>query len=51
VIWHDAGQFYWGNQKAWLDKLPMIDKYSKVIELPNWHVIDIDVEDDWKRAE
>ena len=51
VIWHDVGQFYWGNQKAWLDELPMIDKYSKVIELPNWQVIDIDIEEDWKRAE
>ena len=51
IIWHDAGQFYWGNQKAWLDELPMIDRYSKIIALPNWQVIDIDEEEDWRRAE
>ena len=50
-VWHDAGQFYWGTKKVWLEEIPMIDKHSKVIPLPNWQVIDIDVEEDWKHAE
>ena len=51
VVWHDAGQFYWGNKDAWLDRLPMIDKYSRIVELLSWQVMDIDEEDDWQRAE
>ena len=50
-VWHDAGQFYWGTLKAWLEELAMIDKYSKIIELPSWQVIDIDNEEDWIQAE
>ena len=48
--YHDAGQFYLANTKVWLSRKKM-HSYSKGIILPNWRVVDIDNEDDWKRAE
>lgn len=55
VACHDAGQFYWASADIWLKTLPVGDmlstKNSTVIELPAWRAIDIDDEDDWKRAE
>ena len=48
--YHDAGQFYLANIKLWLSRKKM-HSYSKGIILPNWRVVDIDNEDDWKRAE
>ncbi len=47
---HDAGQFYLANKKTWLSSKKM-HSYSKGIILPSWRVVDIDNEDDWKRAE
>lgn len=47
---YDAGQLYWGRNKAWLrnqDLLPACIGY----ELPMWRVQDIDTQDDWERAE
>jgi pseudaminic acid cytidylyltransferase len=51
VVWHDAGQFYWGRPTAWLDGLRIFDRHSKAIPIPRWRVQDIDEMDDWKRAE
>ena len=55
VAWHDAGQFYWASAHVWLQTLPIGDllstKNSSVIELLEWRVIDIDTDDDWRRAE
>lgn len=48
--YHDAGQFYWGRRQAWLDGLN-IHATGGTIVLPEWRVVDIDVEDDWLRAE
>ncbi len=50
TLYHDAGQFYWGKKSAWVNKINM---HSSGIGLPvpNWRVIDIDNEEDWKRAE
>ena len=48
---HDAGQFYWGQPEAWLDKLKIFDRCSTVVELPSWRVQDIDTLDDWEYAE
>jgi pseudaminic acid cytidylyltransferase len=47
--YHDAGQFYWGKTSAWLSNNKM---HSDGIgmPIPNWRVVDIDSEDDWKRA-
>jgi pseudaminic acid cytidylyltransferase len=47
---HDAGQFYWGGVSAWLSGLS-IHAHGAAIVLPEWRVVDIDTEDDWRRAE
>jgi len=48
--YHDAGQFYWGGVSAWLGGL-CIHAHGAAIVLPEWRVVDIDTEDDWRRAE
>ena len=47
---HDAGQFYWGQADAWLAHKKM-HTAGLGLPIPNWRVVDIDNEDDWKRAE
>lgn len=47
---HDAGQFYWGRPKAWLESGNLFEG-SKPLILPRWSVQDIDMEDDWTQAE
>ena len=49
--YHDAGQFYWASAKSWLAEKKIFGKKSKVILLPRWRVQDIDVIEDWKKAE
>ena len=49
--YHDAGQFYWGRAKAWLEEKKIFSSSSKPIILPRYRVQDIDTHDDWKRAE
>ena len=49
--YHDAGQFYFGKPKAWLNKRKVFGKHSEVIVLPRWRVQDIDNEQDWRNAE
>ena len=51
VVLHDAGQFYWGLPQAWLKEIKSFAPHSTTVELANWQVVDIDYEDDWKRAE
>jgi len=48
--YHDAGQFYWGIQSAWLTAGNLFEG-SQALVLPRWRVQDIDTEDDWVRAE
>jgi pseudaminic acid cytidylyltransferase len=50
TTYHDAGQFYWGTADAWLAKKKMHTD-GLGMPIPNWRVVDIDSEDDWKRAE
>ena len=46
----DAGSFYWGTKKSWLQKKPMIfSKNSSIIKLPNNKVQDLDTNLDWKK--
>jgi N-acylneuraminate cytidylyltransferase len=47
---HDAAQFYWGRAEAWLSGARM---HSGAIGLPipAWRVVDIDLPEDWTRAE
>lgn len=48
--WHDAGQFYWGLVSAWADALPIFPN-SMALELSSSDVLDIDTEEDWRRAQ
>lgn len=50
-VWHDAGQFYWGKTKAWLDEQPIFSADSVPVPLPRYRVQDIDTPEDWARAE
>lgn len=47
---HDAGQFYWGKSSAWLEHKKM-HTAGLGMPIPHWRVVDIDSEDDWRRAE
>ena len=48
--YHDSGQFYWGRAVAWRQLKKMhTDGLGMII--PYYRVVDIDTEDDWKRAE
>lgn len=49
--YHDAGQFYWGKPKSFLENTPIFSKKSIPIKLPRYLVQDIDTEEDWLRAE
>ncbi len=48
---HDAGQFYWGTGKAFLDAVDLYGTDSMGVLIPSYRVQDIDTEDDWLRAE
>lgn len=49
--YHDAGQFYWLNVKAFIQNKLLISKKSGAIVLSEWQVQDIDNMDDWIIAE
>jgi pseudaminic acid cytidylyltransferase len=51
VAWHDAGQFYWGRVQAWLEGQVVFSPASVPIPLPRYRVQDIDIPEDWERAE
>ena len=51
VVYHDAGQFYWGLVDSWLQEKKIFEPHSKAIIIPRWRVHDIDTLDDWRRAE
>lgn len=51
VAYHDAGQFYWGTKKAWLEKELIFSSNSRAIILPPILVQDIDTPEDWLQAE
>jgi len=48
--YHDTGQFYWGRANSWTAHT-MIHSAGTGLIIPNWRVVDIDNDDDWKRAE
>ena len=45
----DAGQFYWGAKKTWLDKKDIFSNKSKIISLKSKNIIDLDTMSDWKK--
>jgi pseudaminic acid cytidylyltransferase len=49
--YHDAGQFYWGTARAFLEDLPLFAPHSIGVILPRHLVQDIDTLEDWERAE
>lgn len=48
---HDAGQFYWGKARAWLEKKTVFSSNAAPVALPRYRVQDIDTLEDWERAE
>ena len=48
--YHDAGQFYWGKASAWLEEKRMHTAGVGMV-VPSWRFVDVDTEDDWRRAE
>ncbi|MBT0653110.1 pseudaminic acid cytidylyltransferase [Geomobilimonas luticola] len=48
---HDAGQFYWGQARAWLAEKMIFSPESAPVLLPRHQVQDIDTMEDWERAE
>ncbi len=50
-VFHDAGQFYWGNKKSWLSEKNIINSESHPYLIPHYQVQDIDTVEDWLRAE
>ncbi|WP_412778165.1 pseudaminic acid cytidylyltransferase [Thalassospira lucentensis] len=48
---HDAGQFYWGSTKAWLEEKPIFLSETVPVVLPRSRVQDIDTPEDWINAE
>lgn len=49
--YHDAGQFYWGTAKAFLNDEVLFSNVSMPFVLPRHLVQDIDTPEDWVRAE
>lgn len=49
--YHDAGQFYWGTNEAWLAARQVFTEKSLPIYLLRKYVQDIDTPEDWSQAE
>ena len=47
----DVGQFYWAKAKTWLDPECVVWDGASGVEVSSLRAIDIDTEEDWKRAE
>jgi CMP-N-acetylneuraminic acid synthetase len=47
----DAGCFYWGWSLAFRDRRPLDDYTTAKVELPAERVCDINLPEDWSRAE
>lgn len=50
-VYHDAGQFYWGHARAWLEHDTVFTRESLPQIIPRHRVQDIDTPEDWERAE
>lgn len=50
--YHDAGQLYWAHESLWrTPDIPVFSPTSRLFELPDYLVCDIDTVEDWERAE
>lgn len=48
--WHDAGQFIWGHANTWMQAHSVWD-CAIGFPIARWRTVDIDTEEDWRRAE
>jgi N-acylneuraminate cytidylyltransferase len=46
----DAGQFYWGRACDFIDEIPLINEYTRMIHVADERICDINTHEDWKRA-
>ncbi len=46
-VYHDAGQFYWGKKKAWLDKKNIFGNKSSIHLINYLDSHDVDTNEDW----
>lgn len=51
ATYHDAGQFYIARTRRWLDDATPLTHEGHPIVIPPDRAVDIDDEDDWRRAE
>jgi pseudaminic acid cytidylyltransferase len=49
--YHDAGQFYWGTSKAFINEYELFSSGSIPVVIPRYLTQDIDTQEDWTRAE
>ncbi|MCL1630051.1 pseudaminic acid cytidylyltransferase [Roseibaca sp. V10] len=49
--WHDAGQFYWAKAATWASARGVFEVGAQGLPLPRHRVQDIDMPEDWTRAE
>jgi pseudaminic acid cytidylyltransferase len=49
--YHDAGQFYWGREDAFINDVGIYSSGALPVVLPHYLVQDIDTPEDWIRAE
>lgn len=49
--YHDAGQFCWGKPESWIENNMLFSERSSILKIPAYRVVDIDTDEDWKRAE
>lgn len=47
----DAGQWYWGRTRSFVDAKPLLAAHTAMIPIPENRVCDINVECDWLKAE
>jgi pseudaminic acid cytidylyltransferase len=50
-FYHDAGQMYWGRSKAWMENVALFGDSTAGYALKFNSVVDLDSEEDWKKAE
>jgi N-acylneuraminate cytidylyltransferase len=50
-VYFDAGQFYWGTTRAWIDEDAILGPRTATVVLPSDRGMDIDTEADWQAAE
>lgn len=50
TAYHDAGQFYYGQISAWIERKPVLGHESRALILNRTEAVDIDDDEDWEFA-